>query len=122
MLEADEAAELAALEPSVTLFDKELPMDEVAELSELDAFEAAFETSLVPELTNELAASERLEAESETTEAADLTLFDAFSTIPGSSPTTDADALAERLLALSEATEITLSTVPWEVPITELEA
>jgi hypothetical protein len=76
---------------------------------------------LLAEETDELAASDRPDAESETTDAADLTLLDAFSRTPGSDLTIDEDALAERLLAPLVATDTTLSTLPWGVPMTELE-
>ena len=122
VLEADDAAELTELDVSEALLESELAIDDVAELRELDAFDAPVDTSLAPEDMEELAASERLEADSETTEAADLTLSDAFSPMPGSLPTIEEEALAERLLALWLATEAMLSTLPCEVPTMELDA
>jgi hypothetical protein len=112
VLDAEEAVELTELEAEVELLDNELAIDEVAELRALDAFDAPFETWLLPYEIEELAASDRREADSETTEPPDLTLFDAFSAIPGSFPTMDDEALADKLLALSLATEATLSTLP----------
>src|SRR4051812_24560934 len=88
--EAEEADELREFDASAALLDSELATEEDAELSDSDATE-----------TDELATSERLEAELETADAAEPTLLDAFSTIPGSVPKTDAEALADRLLALS---------------------
>ena len=122
VLDAEEAAELIELDADVELLDRELAIEDVAELRELDALDAPFETSLVPDETAELEASKILDAESDTTEAADLRLLEAFSTTPGSLPTMDDDALADRLLALSLATEAMLSAVPCEVPMMELDA
>jgi hypothetical protein len=122
VLDADDAAELIELEAEVELFDNELAIEDVAELSEADAFDAPFKISLLPDEMEELAESERLEPESETTEAAELRLLDAFSTMPGSFPTIDSEARADRLLALSLATETTLSILPCGVPMTELDA
>jgi len=122
VLEAEEAAELTELDVSEALFDKELATEDEAELRALDALDAPFEPSLLPDEADEIAASDKLEAEPEMTDAADLTLLAAFSATPGSSPTIEDDALADRLLTLSLATDVTLSTLPCCVPMTELDA
>ena len=59
---------------------------------------------------------------SDAAEAAERTLLEAFSIMPGSVPFIEEDTFAAILLALLLATDATLSTVPCDVPITEPEA
>ena len=112
MLDTEDASELIELDVSDALLEIEDESEDDAELMDFEAFEAPLEASLLPEENEELAASDKLDADPETAEAADLMLLDAFSTIPGSDPTMEDETFAERRLALSLATEATLSMVP----------
>jgi len=100
VLDSEEAFELAELEATETLFDKELESEEESELADEEAFEAPSESWLLPETIDDPATSDKLDADFETSDAMELRLLDAFSTTPGSAPTIEDDAFAERLLAL----------------------
>src|SRR3954453_22208934 len=112
VLDSEDAAELTELEATEALWDTELEMEDCIELAEADALEAPSDTWLLPADNEELAASEKLDADFEISEPTDFRLLDACSAAPGSDPTIEYEGFAERLLALSLATDEILSTVP----------